>query len=234
VHLKPIAEELASVCGRGQTCARLAPRAHHGTAQQTIAPGSHILGEHYDRSLAEFRGAGRDQPRQSSTRSTASSMPPKIFGPRASRRADGCMGFGDAGVVTLLAGTRQDNVARQALSRSATAIDPNTAMHSGCLRPAIRSVAQWWAAMERWRRSPSVLRVGRSGRREEPRSAHAWGCVYLFGAASTTRWPSASGVRLNPNFRCAHGYYGLTLFLLRPVEDGAAAASTGVGLCVAV
>jgi TolB-like protein/cytochrome c-type biogenesis protein CcmH/NrfG len=234
VHLKQIAEELGVGYVVEGSVRRAGDRVRITAQLNDVATGSHIWGEHYDRSLADVF-AVQDQ----ITEAIVAAVEPQIYAAenfRAQRKPPDSMDAWDL-VMRALSHywrvTRQDNAVAQALLEKAIAMDPNYGQAFGLL-----AASHTFSAHMGWEDMAAVAPLSEHAAvaailadSEDPWAHYALGCVHLFARRfddSLAEFELA--LRLNPNFSLAQGYYGLTLSYCGDWEEGAAAASRALRL----
>ena len=195
VHMKQIAEELGVGYVVEGSVRKGGDRVRITAQLNDVATGSHIWAQHYDRSLADVF-AVQDE----ITEAIVAAIEPQIYAAenfRAQRKPPDSMDAWDL-VMRALSHywrvTRQDNLVAQALLEKAIAFDPKYGQALDCSLPAIPSAATWAGpTCRRWRRSPSVPRLRRSGltARIPGRTTH-WVAFICSHGASTTPWPSSN------------------------------------------
>ena len=234
VHMKQIAEELAVGYVVEGSVRKSGDRVRITAQLNDAATGSHIWAEHYDRGLADVF-AVQDE----ITEAIVAAIEPQIYAAenfRAQRKPPDSIDAWDL-VMRALSHywrvTRQDNVVAQALLEKATAIDPNYGQALGVLAASHTfSAHMGWEDMAT--AVPIAERAALAAIRadsEDPWAHYALGCVCLF----TRRFDDSLaefevGLRLNPNFSLAQGYYGLALSYCGRWEEADLAARRALRL----
>jgi TolB-like protein/cytochrome c-type biogenesis protein CcmH/NrfG len=233
-HLKQIAEELGVGYVVEGSVRKEGDRVRITAQLNDVSTGGHIWAERYDRNLADIFAVQDDI-----AEAIAAAIEPQLYAAenlRAQRKPPENMDAWDL-VMRALShywrGTRQDNLAAQALLEKATSIDPNYGRAFGLL-----AVNHIFSAYLGWAEITAVAPIAERAAlaaihadSEDPWAHYALGFVYLF----TRRFDDSlaafeRALRLNPNFSLAQGHYGLALAFCGRSEEAVTAVERALRL----
>jgi TolB-like protein/cytochrome c-type biogenesis protein CcmH/NrfG len=233
-HLKQIAEELGVGYVVEGSVRKEGDRVRITAQLNDVVTGGHIWAERYDRNLADIF-AVQDEIAEA----IAAAIEPQLYAAenfRAQRKSPESMDAWDL-VMRALShywrGTREDNLAAQALLEKATSIDPNYGRAFGLL-----AVNHTYSAYLGWTEiaavAPLAERAALAAIRadsEDPWAHYALGFVYLFtrrfdDSLAAFEW----ALRLNPSFSLAQGHYGLALAFCGRSEEAMTAIQRALRL----